>query len=90
MDSNRSNELGHDGTHQEFVPVAQLGSQYSMQLQPSFSIEPAATADSNASKLSRHHRRNSTVQEQRAAKLKQQETERMLSLPKVRQLLQAL
>ena len=81
-----------DGSPHDFPPVADQASfhtlsfQQSLQpsLQQSLSIEPAATADSNASnKLSRHHRRNSTVQEQRAAKLKQQETRRMLSLSKV-------
>lgn len=38
----------------------------------------------NPHALGRHHRRNSTVQEQRALRVKAQETERMLSLPRVR------
>jgi hypothetical protein len=37
-----------------------------------------------SSKLTRHHRKNSTVQEQRALRVKAAEMERAMSLPRVR------
>jgi hypothetical protein len=57
-------------------------------LQPMPSIEATASMDETPGpKLTmKHHRRNSTVQEQRAQRVKAVEMERMLSLPRVRPL----
>lgn len=45
---------------------------------------PSLDSAKSGPKLSRHHRRNSTVQEQRAIRAKAAENELMLSMPRVR------
>ena len=72
----------------EAVPVATANS---FQHNPALSLDRASLSlDSNPKPFSKHARRNSTVQEQRAQRVKAQETERMLSLPRVRLTLQLL
>jgi hypothetical protein len=51
------------------------------------SVDPSAKLEHTPSvgkKLTKHHRRNSTVQEQRALRVKAAEMERAMSLPRVR------